>query len=68
MLMSIGPDLFKFLRELKENNNRDWFQANKGRYDTDVKQPMFDFIEAFGDRLPAISPPGMFMLRVFTCI
>ncbi len=54
--MSITPDLFEFLRELSENNNRDWFQANKGRYDSDVKAPLFDFIEAFGDRLPAISP------------
>ena len=26
-------ELFEFLRELKENNDREWFKANKGRYD-----------------------------------
>ncbi|MFA4863557.1 MAG: DUF2461 family protein, partial [Bacteroidales bacterium] len=24
--------LFEFLRDLKTNNNREWFQANKDRY------------------------------------
>ena len=26
-------ELFKFLRELRENNDREWFKANKGRYE-----------------------------------
>jgi uncharacterized protein (DUF2461 family) len=26
------PALFTFLHELKKNNNREWFQANKARY------------------------------------
>jgi uncharacterized protein (TIGR02453 family) len=52
----IKKELFDFLRELRQNNNRNWFEANKSRYENDVKQPMFDFIEAFGDRLPTISP------------
>ena len=25
--------VFEFLRDLKTNNNREWFQANKDRYD-----------------------------------
>jgi uncharacterized protein (TIGR02453 family) len=62
--MSITPDLFEFLRELKVNNNREWFQANKSRYENDVKKPLFDFIEAFGDRLPAISPHYQAIPRV----
>ncbi|MEM7356985.1 MAG: DUF2461 family protein, partial [Acidobacteriota bacterium] len=36
----IGPELFEFLRDLAENNNRDWFQANKARYENDVREPM----------------------------
>jgi uncharacterized protein (DUF2461 family) len=28
----LPPRLFKFLRELKRDNSRDWFQANKARY------------------------------------
>ena len=30
---ALHPALFTFLRELRENNNREWFQANKGRYE-----------------------------------
>jgi len=52
----IKPELFDFFRELKENNNRSWFQANKKRYEMVVKEPLYAFIEAFADRLPAISP------------
>ena len=32
--------LFDFLRDLRENNDREWFAANKGRYLTDVRDPM----------------------------
>ncbi len=30
------PALFEFLTELKANNQRDWFEANKRRYDFDA--------------------------------
>jgi uncharacterized protein (TIGR02453 family) len=62
--MHIKPELFDFLRELKENNNRPWFEANKSRYENYVKKPLFDFIQAFGDRLPAISPHYQAVPRV----
>ena len=51
----ITPELFQFLRELKENNNRDWFQANKKRYESHVREPLLRFITDFGLRLPEIS-------------
>ncbi|MCJ7717496.1 MAG: DUF2461 domain-containing protein [Anaerolineales bacterium] len=54
--MGLKPELFKFLRELKINNNRDWFQANKSRYEKDVKNPLLQFIADFADRVPEISP------------
>ena len=50
-----GTATLGFLAELEDNNNRDWFQANKARYDTNVLEPALDFIVAVGDRLPAIS-------------
>ena len=52
----ITPDLFAFLRELKENNDRDWFAANKDRYETQVRQSLLRFITDFGLRLAEISP------------
>jgi uncharacterized protein (TIGR02453 family) len=47
---------FQFLRELKVNNRRDWFAANKARYQRDVEAPMQQFILDLGDRLHHISP------------
>ena len=50
------PAFFDFLRELKANNERSWFEANKARYHADVRDPMLDFIDAFGRPLAKISP------------
>jgi uncharacterized protein (TIGR02453 family) len=53
---SFSPDLFAFLRELKANNEREWFNANKGRYERNLKEPALAFIEDVGYRLPAVAP------------
>jgi uncharacterized protein (DUF2461 family) len=49
------PGLFQFLEELADNNNRPWFQENKGRYEREVLQPCLAFIHAFRPRLLKIS-------------
>jgi uncharacterized protein (TIGR02453 family) len=51
-----GPELFEFLVELRLNNNRQWFKANKGRYESDVRGPLLDFVAEFASRLRDISP------------
>ena len=48
--------LFRFLKDLADNNNRDWFQANKKRYESDVVEPCLVFIADFESRLRKISP------------
>lgn len=40
--MGLDNKTFKFLKDLKKNNDRDWFQANKNRHD-EAKQ---DFVSA----------------------
>jgi uncharacterized protein (TIGR02453 family) len=50
------PSLFEFLEQLADNNNRPWFQENKGRYETDVLEPALAFIRAFRAKLKRISP------------
>ena len=50
------PALFEFLADLAENNRREWFQANKDRYETHVKDALLDFVSDFGERLTGISP------------
>ena len=49
-------ELFEFLRDLMENNNRPWFQSNKDRYERHVKQAALGFIEDFAPHLRKISP------------
>ena len=48
--------LFKFLNELAINNDRDWFQENKERYEAVVRQPALRFVSDVGPRLEKISP------------
>ena len=50
-----SPRLFAFLRELEQNNDRDWFNASKARYVSDVRDPMLDFIAGFAPHLARIS-------------
>ncbi len=33
------PAAIEFLRELEANNDRDWFKANRGRYDSQLVEP-----------------------------
>ncbi len=48
--------LFQFLKELEANNNRDWFNQNKSRYEDVLVDPSLSFISAFGPQLKKISP------------
>lgn len=47
--------VFKFLRELEENNDRPWFEANKERYIATIREPAKEFIADFEPRLTNIS-------------
>lgn len=50
------PSLFVFLDELSQNNNREWFQTHKQRYESEVRDPMRRFIADVGPHLHQISP------------
>ncbi len=54
--LRFSPQLFTFLEELKANNNRDWFEANRHRYLEFMREPMLAFIAAFRPRLANVSP------------
>ena len=45
-----------FLRQLKRNNNRDWFNENKAIYESAVKAPCEAFVEALNARLAGFAP------------
>lgn len=53
-------DTFRFLEDLKENNNRPWFAANKERYEQSFLQPALELIGCLERPFEAAAP----MLRV----
>jgi uncharacterized protein (TIGR02453 family) len=50
------PSLFRFLKTLRANNNRAWFQTNKTRYEEELLAPCQAFIRAFQPALKRVSP------------
>ncbi len=48
--------VFDFLKELEANNEKAWWEANKDRYITTIREPALDFVEDFGEKLAKISP------------
>jgi uncharacterized protein (TIGR02453 family) len=55
-MAAITPELFRFFRELKRNNEREWFLNNKARYEEVVRDPLLEFVSDFGPHLHKIHP------------
>jgi uncharacterized protein (TIGR02453 family) len=53
---SFGPELFRFLKELKANNDRTWFGENRDRYERVLREPALAFVGDFAPHLHDISP------------
>ena len=52
----ISPKLFRFLRELKENNDRNWFAENKSRYEDEVREPAIELVRQLEKPLSRAAP------------
>lgn len=50
------PETMRFLRQLKRNNNREWFLAHKDVYEQKVKAPMTELVLALGPPVQAMAP------------
>jgi uncharacterized protein (TIGR02453 family) len=50
------PQALDFLRELEDNNDRDWFKANRTRYDSDLVEPA----KELAAQLTHLGEPHMF--------
>ena len=53
---SFGPELFRFLRDLKASNTREWFAENRERYEDAVRGPALDFVADVAPYLERVSP------------
>lgn len=47
---------FKFLRDLRQHNDRDWFRENKSRYEEHVRQPALELIRQIERPLAQVAP------------
>lgn len=64
---------FRFLRELAKNNNREWFNAHKARYEEKLRDPFLRLIGDLAEPLAKISghfradpkPSGGSMFRIY---
>jgi uncharacterized protein (TIGR02453 family) len=69
----LPKDFFAFFADLAANNEKAWFEANKGRYRASVVEPLCALIGALGEAMPAISkhivcdprPNGGSMFRIY---
>ena len=50
------PETIRFLEQLAANNNREWFNENKRRYEDDVLDVALRFIQSMQDPLADIAP------------
>jgi len=48
-------ELYKFLKQLAKNNDKEWFNANKQRYLDHIVAPGKAYIEAIDEQLPQVS-------------
>ncbi|NND18401.1 MAG: DUF2461 family protein, partial [Silicimonas sp.] len=55
--MAFTRETFDFLRDLSRNNSKDWFDANRDRYEAHWKAAALDFIADISADMAALSPP-----------
>lgn len=63
-------DALKFLRGLKRNNDRDWFNARKDVYERELKEPMLALIGEVNDAMVEFAPEHVrpaqkIMMRIY---
>jgi uncharacterized protein (TIGR02453 family) len=65
-----SPAALEFLRKLKRNNRRSWFQPRKEIYERELKEPSLALIHAVNVELMRfapryVTPPARAMLRIY---
>jgi uncharacterized protein (TIGR02453 family) len=55
-MIYFSKDFIQFFKELEKNNHKEWFHANKKRYDQFVKTPMKRFVNDVVGKLHKLDP------------
>jgi uncharacterized protein (TIGR02453 family) len=64
------PKTLSFLRSLKRNNRREWFQPRKDQYEQHVRAPMVELVERLAGDLTSFAPslvadPKISLFRIY---
>ncbi len=54
--ISFPQSTIKFLTALSKNNNKEWFEKNRIRYEFELLQPAVQFVIDLGEKLSELSP------------
>ena len=57
--MSFTRETFDFLSALAAQNSKDWFEANRDRYEAHWKAPALEFIADISPKMARLNPPLM---------
>src|SRR5579864_3482689 len=65
-----SPEALTFLRALKRNNRREWFQPRKEKYEVMIKLPMMDLVNSLNQEFARfapdyITPPEKAVYRIY---
>ncbi|HEY0760313.1 MAG TPA: DUF2461 domain-containing protein [Acidisarcina sp.] len=65
-----SPEAFKFLRALKRNNRREWFEPRKHLFEQEIKRPMLSLISEVTAAMESfapehVRPPEKSLLRIY---
>ena len=65
-----SPDALAFLRALKRNNRREWFQPRKEKYEKLIKEPMLELVSCLNQEFARfapdyITPPHKAIYRIY---
>ena len=68
--MNFPAEALRFLRALKRNNRREWFNAHRDDYEAYVRQPMTAIVERLADDFRTFAPelvasPKVSMYRIY---
>jgi len=53
------PAAFRFLRDLARNNRREWFEAHRATYETELRGPLLALLDELDVRLASLAPELM---------
>lgn len=56
MFNGFNKDAIEFLRDLKQNNTKEWFEDNRSRYEKAILEPNKAYVQEMGEHLQVLVP------------